>query len=370
MTVDFDLTIIGGGVIGLACARALADQYSVLLVERHPLWGSETSSRNSEVIHAGLYYPSGSLKERLCIRGRELLYDYCTQHDIPHRRIGKLIVSPSADNPALDTLYKKGTALGIPLRRLDETGVAQQAPGIRAQAALFSPETGIIDSHEYMQQLARDAEQSGALLMRHTELSAGSPCDQGIALTLNTSDGPFELTTRCVVNAAGLSSHDVAKRLNSTLPLPPLHYCRGHYYSYQGKTPFQHLVYPMPEPGLAGLGIHATLDLGGQVRFGPDTEFLNQQTQNYHIPPSSKARFIDAIQRYFPALDPNALQPAYAGIRPKLSGAGDPTQDFQLKREKIGAHGEILHLLGIESPGLTSSLALAEEVAVRLSKKT
>jgi L-2-hydroxyglutarate oxidase LhgO len=371
MPADFDVTIIGGGVIGLACAHALSADRSVLLVEQHDLFGSETSSRNSEVIHAGLYYPPGSLKESLCIEGRKRLYAFCEQYDVPHRKTGKLIVAPSADHPALDRLEQKARGLNIPTERLTRQEINEREPHVRAEAALFSPETGIIDSHTYMQRLAQDAERQGALLMKQTRYLAGKAENGLWHITLQTGEGDYRITSEQLVNASGLHSHDVAARSGTdTSLLPPLHYCRGHYFSYQGAAPFRHLIYPLPEKDLVGLGIHATLDLGGQVRFGPDTQFLSGHSRQYEVSPELKDKFSRAISSYFPNVDVSQLQPAYAGIRPKLSGPGDSAQDFVIFRDNQPEAASLLHLLGIESPGLTSSLALADKITARLSTET
>lgn len=371
MPADFDVTIIGGGVIGLACARALSGTRSVLLVEQHDLFGSETSSRNSEVIHAGLYYPPGSLKESLCIEGRERLYDFCEHHDVPYRKIGKLIVAPKTDHTELDRLEQKARSLNIPIERLTRHEIQEREPDVRAEAALFSPETGIIDSHIYMQRLAQEAERQGALLMKQTRYLKGE-ADNGLwHITLQTSDGDYRVTTEHLINAAGLHSHDVATRSGTdTSTLPTLHYCRGHYFSYQGKSPFRHLIYPLPEKDLAGLGIHATLDLGDQVRFGPDTEYLVSHNRHYAVPEELKTKFYHAISSYFPNVDVSQLHPDYAGIRPKLSGPGESAQDFVIFRDNRMEAAPLLHLLGIESPGLTSSLALADKITARVSTST
>ncbi|WP_297533133.1 NAD(P)/FAD-dependent oxidoreductase [Thalassolituus sp.] len=371
MPADFDVTIIGGGVIGLACAHALSADRSVLLVEQHDLFGSETSSRNSEVIHAGLYYPPGSLKESLCIEGRKRLYAFCEQYDVPHRKTGKLIVAPSADHPALDRLEQKARGLNIPTERLSREEISEREPNVRAEAALFSPETGILDSHTYMLRLQQEAERQGALLMKRTRYLRGKAENGLWHISLQTSDGEFRVTSERMINAAGLHSHDVAKRSGADTSLfPRLHYCRGHYFSYNGKSPFNHLIYPLPEKDLAGLGIHATLDLGGQVRFGPDTQFINGHSRVYEVSPTLKTKFCRAISSYFPNVDVSQLHPDYAGIRPKLSGPGEPAQDFVIFRDNRPEAAPLLHLLGIESPGLTSSLALADKITARLSTET
>jgi L-2-hydroxyglutarate oxidase LhgO len=377
MAVDFDFTIIGGGVIGLACARALAKHGSVLLVEQHSIYGSETSSRNSEVIHAGLYYPSGSLKETLCLRGRKQLYTYCEEQDIPHRRIGKLIVAPSLDHPKLAQLEQKAHALNIPISRLTATELREREPQVNAAEALLSPETGIIDSHVYMLRLSQDAERRGGLLMKHTGFkraaSITSHANNHWHVTLTTTDGEYTVNSKALINAAGLHSHDVAQACGHPLgTLPPLHLCRGHYFSYSGQRPFNHLIYPLPEENLAGLGIHATLDLGGQVRFGPDTQYLKSKVSLadndiYTVSPSLKETFTSAIQSYFPNLQPSLLSPGYAGIRPKLSHANENAADFTFVNPRPLHEPPLLHLLGIDSPGLSASLAIADEVVYRLT---
>ncbi|WP_430461618.1 NAD(P)/FAD-dependent oxidoreductase [Thalassolituus sp. LLYu03] len=362
MQADFDVCIIGGGVIGLAIARQLSAQASVLLVERHALFGSETSSRNSEVIHAGLYYPPGSLKETLCLRGKALLYPFCERYQVPHRAIGKLIVAPDAGHPKLRQLLEKGQRLGIPLQSLDQGELNRLEPQVKGGAALLSPTTGIIDSHAYLQTLASLAEQQGALLMKQTRFASAQAREGGWSIALETTDGACEISASVLVNAAGLSAQSVAVACGlAHADIPPLHLCRGHYFSYSGHSPFQRLIYPLPEENLAGLGIHATLDMGGQVRFGPDTDYLPEGSgADYSVDPSLRERFASAIQSYFPALAAGQLHPAYAGIRPKLHLAHEATQDFDIRFADHPAPA--VHLFGIESPGLTSSLAIAEHV--------
>lgn len=369
MAADFEVCIVGGGVVGLAIAKALSPHYSVLLTERNELLGAETSSRNSEVIHAGLYYPPGSLKETLCLRGKTLLYDFCRQYDIPHRAIGKLIVAPQAGNPKLQQLWHKGTALGVPLQWLDRQQIQQLEPEVNAAEALLSPTTGIIDSHHYMQELARQAERQGALLMRNT-LFARATFGQQWQIQLATSDGPFTTSVRWLINCAGLQAQAVAEQSGMAPEhIPSLHLCRGHYFSYAGKSPFSHLIYPLPEENLAGLGVHATLDLGGQVRFGPDTQYLPAGSEeDYRVDAQLAARFATAIRPYFPGLEEKRLQPAYAGIRPKLHLAHETTTDFVIRSCPVSQRA--VHLFGIESPGLTASLAIAEYVTELLQKTT
>lgn len=360
MSNDFDFCIAGGGVIGLAIARQLSQRGSVLLLERHAVFGSETSSRNSEVIHAGLYYTPGSLKEQLCLAGKQALYDFCERFDVPHRRIGKLIVASTADADKLEPLLQKGRRLGIPLQRLNSAELQEREPHIQGAAAIWSPSTGIIDSHRYMQTLAAQAEANGALLLCHSTVRQATASDTGWDVQVDTTDGLVSIRTGAIINAAGLQAQTLAQHLQLDASLiPALFPCRGHYFSYQAKSPFRHLIYPLPETNLAGLGIHATMDLGGQVRFGPDTQYLAaQQLDDYSVDAALRQRFATAIRRYFPQLDVTALQPDYAGIRPKLHSADAPPADFCLHAQTQPAPA--LHLFGIESPGLTASLALAE----------
>ena len=361
MSHDFDYCIAGGGVIGLAIARQLSLNGSVLLLERNKLFGAETSSRNSEVIHAGLYYPSGSLKEQLCLTGKAALYSFCGQYDVPHRAVGKLIVAASADTPQLDALLQKGQQLGIPLQRLNRAELKEREPLVQGEAAIWSPGTGIIDSHEYMLRLQQQAEQNGALLLRHTSVTGAYATDSGWNVEILSHDGPVSIRCAAIINAAGLQAQALAERLQ--LPhgqIPPLYLCRGHYFSYQAKAPFRHLIYPLPEQNMAGLGIHATLDLNGQVRFGPDTEYLTGQQPDYRVDPALAAGFVTAIRRYFPALNAQALQPDYAGIRPKLHLKHQTTSDFHI--QYCDSPAPAVHLFGIESPGLTASLAIGNFV--------
>ncbi len=382
MTPDFDVCIVGAGVIGLAIARQLSRHYSVLILEQADMAGNETSSRNSEVIHAGLYYPPGSLKETLCIRGRELTYPFCQQFDIPHQKTGKLIVSPSAAHPELERLQQTAKRLNIPLHHLDSQQIKQMEPEVAAAAALWSPETGIIDSHQFMQALQHQAEQAGALLVCRSQVTGAHSSDSGWKVNVDTVDGSWNIHCRALVNAAGLqavslmpafegiNTHPTDTSAHTNTRIPQLFPARGHYFSYQGKSPFRHLVYPLPEPGLAGLGIHATLDLAGQLRFGPDVEYLDQHTafgpSRYAVSADLRDQFAGAIRRYWPGLDETNLHTAYAGIRPKLSAPGCPAVDFMITRSAISTP-PLWHLLGIESPGLTSALAIAELIEKKLA---
>ncbi len=359
---EFDFCIAGGGVVGLAIARALSRSGSVLLAEKNDLFGSETSSRNSEVIHAGLYYPAGSLKERLCLQGKALLYDFCDRHNVPYRRTGKLIIAPTANHPKIQALQTTAARLNIPLQYLDQHALTALEPDVQGQCALLSPTTGIIDSHHYMQTLAQLAQANNALLMRQTHVSAARAKNNHWQIDLQTSDGPYQTSASVFINATGLHAQQLASQSDmNSADIPPLYPCRGHYFSYSGKAPFSHLIYPLPEDNLTGLGIHATLDLSGQVRFGPDTQYLHRnQIDDYQVPTERESAFYAAIRNYFPGIDRQRLHADYAGIRPKLHSASQPAADFDIRLTHVTPAA--IHLFGIESPGLTSSLAIAQEV--------
>ncbi|MBS7662386.1 NAD(P)/FAD-dependent oxidoreductase [Pseudomonas lalucatii] len=366
---SIDTLIIGAGALGLACAARLARPgRSTLVVEAERLIGSHTSSRNSEVIHAGLYYPPGSLKAELCLEGRERLYAWCAAHRVGHRRLGKLLVAVSgAERGKLDALAANAAACGVhDLQALSRSQLLELEPAVRGVAALLSPSTGIIDSHAYLQSLLAAAEQGGAQLVLDTRVERLEPGADGWLASGRSAGEPFQLKTQRVVNAGGLFAQRLARHtagLNAA-QVPPLHLCQGRYFGYRGRSPFHHLIYPLPPADTAGLGIHATLDLAGQLRFGPDTHYLERL--DYRVDEQLREPFAAAIRRYFPGLDSSRLTPGYSGIRPKLAGPGEPPADFLIQGP--GAHGlaGLVNLFGIESPGLTASLAIAERVAQML----
>lgn len=373
MSTDFHYCIVGGGVIGLALAYQLSQHSQVLLIERHSCWGNETSSRNSEVIHAGLYYPTGSLKEQLCLRGKELLYDFCQRFSVAHRQTGKLIVAQQINDPRLERLYTKACQLGVAAERLNQQQLQQREPMVRGQQALFSPTTGIIDSHQFLQTLAHQAERHGATLVQQTTLSCARfhpsrSKESHWQIEMDTADGRSEIRSHFLINAAGLQAQQVARSCAlAPRQIPPIYPCRGHYFSYQGKSPFRHLVYPLPEENLAGLGIHATVDMGNQLRFGPDTQYLPPgNLDDYQVDPSLTDKFATAIRNYFPDLQPDKLQPAYSGIRPKLHPQHQSSADFVIDYQQ---EQQNVNLYGIESPGLTASLAIAEYVERQIQEK-
>lgn len=363
---QIDTLVVGAGALGLACAARLADgRRSLLIAEAERLIGSHTSSRNSEVIHAGLYYAPGSLKAELCLEGRERLYAWCERFQVPTRRIGKLLVAvEDGEREKLAALEENARRCGVDdLRPLDGRQLSEREPALRAVAGLLSPSTGIIDSHQYLQSLLACAERGGAQLALDTRVEQLQQDDDGWIARGRSGGEPFEIRAQQVINAGGLFAQALAEH---TEPLaadevPRLHLCQGRYFSYSGRSPFSHLIYPMPEPNNAGLGIHATLDLGGQLRFGPDVRYL--EAIDYEVEATLADAFARAIIRYFPTLEPQRLVPAYAGIRPKLSGAQEPAADFLIQTS--AAHGlpGLINLFGIESPGLTASLAIAERVA-------
>ncbi|TGP22998.1 MULTISPECIES: NAD(P)/FAD-dependent oxidoreductase [unclassified Mesorhizobium] len=361
-----DCIVAGAGVIGLAVARSLAARgLDTLILEAADAIGTETSSRNSEVIHAGIYYLEGSLKARLCVAGRDMLYRYATERSIPHRRSGKLIVATDeAQGPVLATIHANAIACGVgDLRFLSAAEAQALEPALHCTKALLSPSTGIIDSHALMLALLGDAEDSGAMLSLNTRIVSGRIEAHRIVLqTVNTASGEnFEIATSRLVNAAGLGAVALAGSLEGLdrQLLPTLRYAKGNYFSVAGRAPFSRLVYPVPEPG--GLGVHLTLDLGGAARLGPDVEWTD--VLDYRVDPARGERFYAAIRKYWPELADGSLQPAYSGIRPKLSGPGEASSDFVIQDAAAYGIQGLVNLFGIESPGLTSSLAVAEHVA-------
>ena len=359
-----DAVVVGAGVVGLAIARELAIAgREVIILDAEDAIGTHTSSRNSEVIHAGIYYPKGSLKARSCVEGKRLLYDYCASHGVPHRRCGKLIVATDEKQlHELGAIRAKAHANDVPdVDWIAKDEVARMEPELFCLGALHSPSTGIIDSHALMLAYLGDAEAHGAMLALKSPLERAR-VRQGFELHVSGSD-----PIRCavLVNSAGLRAPSVARSIDGYPAhlVPRELYAKGNYYSLNRKNPFTRLIYPVPEPG--GLGVHVTLDLGGQARFGPDVEWVERI--NYDVDPRRAERFYAAIRRYWPGLPDNSLSPGYAGIRPKTAGPGEPAPDFQIQGPREHGVPGLVHLFGIESPGLTASLALAERVAREVS---
>lgn len=361
-----DAVVIGAGAVGLAVARHLAQAgFGCVVLERHAGVGEETSSRNSEVIHAGIYYPKNSHKAVLCVRGREMLYDYCRSKSIGHRRCGKIIVAREDQRAQLTLLAEQAAKNGVAdLRWLDKAEVAELEPAVAADIALLSPSTGIVDSHEYMLALIADIESADGHVATRSNFLEAKAEGSHFNVTIETEETRYELRTRFLVNAGGLAATEVASRIGDTVASRRTYYAKGSYFSYRGASPFSRLVYPLPEA--AGLGIHATLDLSGRVRFGPDVEWIdNIETQ---VDPEKRDKFVAAIGRYWPDVVRDRLEPDYAGVRPKLSPAGAPAGDFVIEGPADHGVRGLVNLFGIESPGLTASLALAEVVAQRIEE--
>ena len=366
-----DAVVIGAGVVGLAVGRALALRgLETVVLERANAIGTGTSSRNSEVIHAGIYYDAGSLKARLCVSGRELLYAYCESHGVAHRRCGKLLVATNdAQRASLAQIQARAAVNGVhDLAVLDAAQTLALEPALNAVAALHSPSTGIVDSHGVMLALQGDLEAAGGALALLSPLQAVQLGRDAHVLEVG-GDAPMTLSARIVVNAAGLWAPAVAATMSGLAPrrVPQARYAKGHYFSLAGRVPFTRLIYPVPEA--AGLGVHLTLDLAGQARFGPDVEWIEPATPDaidYRVDGRRAAAFETAIRAYWPGLPDNALQPAYTGVRPKLQSPGETAHDFVLQGPTEHGVAGLMNLFGIESPGLTSSLALADEVISRL----
>ncbi|HEX6703121.1 MAG TPA: NAD(P)/FAD-dependent oxidoreductase [Albitalea sp.] len=363
-----DAVVIGAGVIGLAVGRALAQRgLDTIVLEQANAIGTGTSSRNSEVIHAGLYYPTGSLKARLCVQGRERLYAFCASHGVEHRRCGKLIVARGdAQRAKLERIHAQALANGVDdVRRLRPDELREMEPALVADDALLSPSTGIVDSHGLMLALQGEMEAAGASLALLSPLER-MRCGHGRHELVAGGD---TLAARVVVNAAGLWAPLLAGRIEGLAPehVPPSRYAKGNYCALSGRAPFSHLVYPIPDE--AGLGVHLTLDLAGQARFGPDVEWLAARSPeeiDYRVDPRRAEGFYAEIRRYWPQLPDGALQPAYSGVRPKLAGPGEAAADFVIQGPAEHGIEGLVNLFGIESPGLTSCLAIADEVVAKL----
>ena len=360
-----DAAVIGAGVIGLAVARRLAlAGREVVVLEAENAIGTHTSSRNSEVIHAGIYYVQDSWRARLCVPGKSALYRYCAERGIGHAQAGKLIVATDDDEAALLAgVRARAAANGVTdLRPLDAAEIRVLEPALRCRAALLSPSTGIVDSHGLMLAFLGEAESLGAALALKSPVTGGRAHDGGVVLEIG-GDHPTTLLCRTVVNAAGHGAQKIARAIRGvrTETVPPLYYGRGNYFTLIGKNPFRHLIYPVPRPKTSGwLGVHVTLDLAGRARFGPDLEWID--AVDYRVDPARGAPFYAAIRRYWPDLPDGALSPAYAGVRPKLAGPGEVERDFVLQSAAESGVPGLVNLFGIDSPGLTSCLAIADAV--------
>lgn len=363
---DIGAVVIGAGVVGLACARALSRAgHETIVLERHGAIGTEISARNSEVIHAGLYYPEGSLKARLCVMGRGMLYRYLDAHGLPYRRTGKLIVATEeAQLGVLGGVAERARANGVSdIREMSAAEARAMEPALRCVAALHSPSTGILDAHAYMLSLRGEFEDAGGAIAFGSNVARIEAAGADFLVHVE-GDEPMRLRTRIVVNAGGLWAPALAARTDGldAAHVPTAFFAKGNYFTLAGRAPFSRLIYPVPEA--AGLGVHLTLDMGGQARFGPDVEWIEveDETPDYAVNPARGDAFYVEVRRYWPGLKDGALQPAYAGVRPKINAAGEPAADFVISGPETHGLAGLVNLFGIESPGLTASLAIAEEV--------
>ena len=356
-----DTLVIGAGAIGLALGAKLSQKQNLAVIEQENHFGEHSSSRNSEVIHAGIYYATDSLKAKLCVRGKDLLYSHCEKFSVPHRRVGKLLISQSPEeSQKLDAIYQQAQSNAVnDLEYVATSTIRKDFPFLNINRALWSPSTGIIDSHQFLLSLLHIIEQNHGHYVPNTKFIGAQPDKNGFIVELQTDEDLYQIHCARLINAGGLFATANAKRIEGLAPaqIPETHFCRGQYFAYHGKHPFETLVYPTPEHH--GLGIHATLDLASRLRFGPDTKFINDL--DYTTDETAKEKFVQAIKRYWPALDESKLQVDYCGIRPKLQLEG--AQDFVVQNKNTHAIEGLINLFGIESPGLTASLSLAEYVA-------
>jgi len=367
-----EVVVVGAGVVGLAIARELAlHGQSVLLVEKEQSFGMSTSSRNSEVIHAGIYYPKDSLKANLCVQGNRQLYSYAKERGVPFNNFGKLIVACNqAEQASLEQIWHRAQENGVSrLERMTQSRIHQVEPELNALEGIYSPTTGIIDSHSYMLSLLGDFENAGGVISYRTSFEHAQLLNQSARWVITLKSGEdtdvFELSCDEVINCAGLGAVDVAKKIKGLSPLhiPEAYFVKGNYFSLNGKTPFRHLIYPVPEQ--AGLGVHLTLDLNGRAKFGPDVEHIDstdEQTIDYAVDPLRVDHFEKQIRQYWPGLPSNSLTPDYSGVRPKIKMNGTVEADFRIDTAKQHGVPGLINLFGIESPGLTASIAIAQEV--------
>lgn len=368
MIHDVKVTVIGAGVVGLAIAAKLSENFkSIFVIEKHLKFGQEISCRNSEVVHSGIYYPKDSLKTKLCIEGRKMLYEFCEQYGIKYNKCGKLIVANSnLEDKKLDVLLRNAKDNGVyEVKKLLKEEVEFLEPNVRALTAIYSSETGIVDSHGLMKQLELNAINNEVQFIYGSEVVKIQKIDNGYKLSLTEHGGDsFDFSSEIVINASGLNSDKISEMLGIINPDYKLHFWKGEYFSIgNGKNKLiNRLIYPVPNENIIGLGVHATIDLGEGLKLGPNTIYLKDKKINYDVDPEHKTDFFKSAKQYFPFLELEDLRPDQAGIRPKLQGIGDHFRDFVIKEEKENGYANFINLIGIESPGLTASLAIADYV--------
>jgi len=366
--MDAQITIIGAGVVGLAIAEKVSEDFrDVFLIEKHPAFGQETSSRNSEVIHAGIYYPKGSLKSKLCIEGKKLLYDYCSKYEVPFKRCGKLIVATSPDEiPILDGIRNTAIGNGVDdLVILDKNRIAEMEPSVFALQAIFSPSTGIVDSHSLMKRYETNTINNNGQIVYGSEVTGIRKISNGYEITLLDSDkNNYTFTSRVVINSAGLTSDLISQMAGITDESLKILFCKGEYFRLNPPKNrlINRLVYPVPVHNLEGIGIHVTIDMSGGVKLGPDVTYIESNNYDYTVTSSKQESFFNSARKFLPFLKYDDLSPEMAGIRPKIQKPGEPVCDFYIKEEADRGNPGFINLIGIESPGLTSSLAIANYV--------
>ncbi len=366
--MDAQITIIGAGVVGLAIARRMSEDFGdVYVTEKHPAFGQETSSRNSEVIHAGIYYPKGSLKSVLCLEGKRLMYDYCRAHDIPFKNCGKIIVATTDDEVRIiEGIMKTAASNGVDdLEIIEKDRIAELEPSVFALKAIYSPSTGIVDSHSLMKSLEAGIVINGGQIAYGSEVTGIRKIEQGYEITIVDSENTtFSFTTRIVINSAGLGSDLVSAMAGLSDENLRIRFCKGEYFRLNPPKNrlINRLVYPVPVHNLEGIGIHVTVDMDGGVKLGPDVTYLDSNVFDYKVTPSKQDAFFRSVRLFLPFLEYDDLAPEMAGIRPKIQGPGEPVRDFYIKEESERGMPGFINLIGIESPGLTSCLSIADHV--------
>jgi L-2-hydroxyglutarate oxidase LhgO len=366
--MDANITIIGAGVIGLAIAEKVSENHKgVFAIEKHPAFGQETSSRNSEVIHAGIYYTKGSLKAKLCLEGKRLLYEYCRKYDVPFNNCGKLIVATSEEEIAvIDGIRQTAANNGVDdLIVCDKEMIAELEPEIFALKALFSPSTGIVDSHRLMKQYETNAINNGAQIAYSSEVTGIRKISNGYEITINDADKKvYRFTTSILINSAGLTADKISEMAGMEDQNLKIMFCKGEYFRINPPKNklISRLVYPVPHQNMEGIGIHVTIDMGGGVKLGPDVTYLESNVYDYRLTPSKQEAFFRSAARFLPFLEFNDIAPEMAGIRPKIQRPGDPQRDFYINEESMKGFPGFINLIGMESPGLTSSISIAKYV--------